>query len=208
MPTKPTSYPEWASSGDIVEPTAAKKAAGNTPGEHIIHAFENWTKNLAYRWIQWFDEGAPGSWTTPATWAIGSLTSGTFLMIGNTAGPVPPSLSATGPAGAGAWEATISVPLSKGTIVNTVKVRISILTGGAGHASVFTLRKTTGFNQTAAFPTLSAALDTQTSGTAIGEYVLTLTPGSPITIDNDTMIVIDWTLGTGGDGVLWGYRVD
>lgn len=59
---KPSTLPEWASSptsGDIVEPSAPKKAAGwakvsGTP-EKPLYQYFNWYQNLVYLWTTWFD---------------------------------------------------------------------------------------------------------------------------------------------------------
>lgn len=55
MATKPTSLPEWASSGVIVEPAAGKKALGWTT-ERPAYTFFNWLFNLIYQWIQYLNE--------------------------------------------------------------------------------------------------------------------------------------------------------
>jgi hypothetical protein len=60
MPTKPSQLPEWATDGDnIIEPSGGRKAAGWLSGNRPPAQTFNWWQNLAYRWLQWIDQGKP-----------------------------------------------------------------------------------------------------------------------------------------------------
>lgn len=52
---KPAQTPEWASSGDKVEPTAGKKAAGYASNEKPAAQHFNWLFGLIYEWLLWLD---------------------------------------------------------------------------------------------------------------------------------------------------------
>jgi len=57
MATKPTTpVPDWANSGDTVEPPAAKIAAGWSPEEKPPAEYENFMQNLRDQWGAYFEE--------------------------------------------------------------------------------------------------------------------------------------------------------
>ncbi len=53
---KPSTLPEWATGGDVVEPIAGKKAVGFVDEEHPPAQHLNWLFLLIYQWILWFDD--------------------------------------------------------------------------------------------------------------------------------------------------------
>ena len=88
MSTKPTSVPEWASSGtaEITEPSSGKKAAGWIV-EKPAHDYFNWLLKTIYLWCQYLSDGvftgliqvtngfkSTGVTTTPGVEAVGSST--------------------------------------------------------------------------------------------------------------------------------------
>lgn len=61
MATKPTTLPQWATSGDRVEPAASKKAqgwVGGVGGDRPPAQWWNWLLHLIYLWLQYVDENA------------------------------------------------------------------------------------------------------------------------------------------------------
>lgn len=54
MEAQPTTLPEWATNGDIVEPDQSKKEEGWLLLEKPPHQYENWRTNLVYQWLKWF----------------------------------------------------------------------------------------------------------------------------------------------------------
>jgi len=77
MATKPTTLPQWATTGTVTEPSAGKKALGWI-AEKPPFAYLNWILNLVYQWIQYLD--APvGTGSNPGFSATGGPTNGTGL---------------------------------------------------------------------------------------------------------------------------------
>lgn len=57
MADKPTTLPEWASDGtNNTEPTSTQKDTGWTPGQDGVSDYDNWYKELVYRWVQYLSD--------------------------------------------------------------------------------------------------------------------------------------------------------
>lgn len=58
MADKPTTLPEWATAGtNNTEPSAPQKDSGWTPGQDGISDYDNWYKELVYRWCAYLSDG-------------------------------------------------------------------------------------------------------------------------------------------------------
>lgn len=58
MATKPLQTPEWASAGtNNTEPSLAQKQSGWNPNQDGISDYDNWYKELVYRWCQYLSDG-------------------------------------------------------------------------------------------------------------------------------------------------------
>lgn len=59
MSAKPTSLPIWATdaAAQVTEPNLAKKQQGHLGGEPLFGDYENWWKNLVYRWAEYLRDG-------------------------------------------------------------------------------------------------------------------------------------------------------
>lgn len=130
--TKPTKYPQWASdgtTGQIVEPSTAKKALGWII-EKPPFQFFNWLFNLIYQWVEWFDQGYEGvvfvnyAATTTGTYTVplGS----THLMVDTTGGAITLQLpDVTGNNGMKVRATKISVDANAVTITASSGKKIS-----------------------------------------------------------------------------------
>ena len=56
MATKPTTLPQWATTGTVTEPSAGKKALGWI-AEKPPFAYMNWLLNLIYQWCAYVNDG-------------------------------------------------------------------------------------------------------------------------------------------------------
>jgi hypothetical protein len=72
MITKPTQYPEWATTDvidpiegtpNVLEPPKAKKEVGWIPGEQAPNNFMNWIHRLTNDWVKYFDSVVPETLT-------------------------------------------------------------------------------------------------------------------------------------------------
>lgn len=58
MSAKPASLPQWATDGtNNTEPSLAQKQTGWTPGQDGVSDYDNWYKELVYRWCQYINDG-------------------------------------------------------------------------------------------------------------------------------------------------------
>src|SRR5258706_8948778 len=64
MGSRPETFPTWAESGAVVEPTEGDKASGWFPNNKLPAPFENWLGRDRARWLRYLDplsgDGAPG----------------------------------------------------------------------------------------------------------------------------------------------------
>ncbi len=119
-----------------------------------------------------------------------------------TVGVMGPLVTATG---GGPWQWTFELRLMKGQIVTHVDVRVKVAAGAA--ATTVRLAKQTGLVQVAGDPTYStAAAPSVTSAAASADYLLTLTPAAPITVDGDMALFVAWEPHNVNDA-LYGARV-
>lgn len=59
--SRPPALPRWADvAGAIVTPTSGKLDIGYVPGERPPAQYENWNKNLVYKWIGYLDANLGG----------------------------------------------------------------------------------------------------------------------------------------------------
>lgn len=58
MADKPTTLPAWATDlSNNTEPSSGQKATGWTPGQDGISDYDNWYKELVYRWCSYLNDG-------------------------------------------------------------------------------------------------------------------------------------------------------
>lgn len=71
MATKPSSLPEWATAGAVVEPLLAEKQLGWVAGSRGPAQWFNWWMRLVYQWMVWLDafESDPHTWTALQTFS-------------------------------------------------------------------------------------------------------------------------------------------
>lgn len=91
LPARPTTAPDWADSGSIVQPTSDQIAAGWAPAQKPPAQFTNWWQNLAGNWLKYLDammmaqvfgSGADGVGTFDGTTACAgaTLSGGTYTL--------------------------------------------------------------------------------------------------------------------------------
>lgn len=132
---RPSALPEWASSpasGDILEPSAGRKASGwvrvNGVPEKPPYQTFNWYQERVYRWIQWFDENISTGLTATPTFAALTVTGVTTLssvLIANAQGIESATASSVLNVGTGANTSTLNI----GTGSNTQIVNIGTGSG-------------------------------------------------------------------------------
>ncbi len=209
-PTQPADLPEWADGGSarLVKPTSAKRQKGFGVGEHPLSEFLNWWMNLVYLWVVYLQAWVaywkalpPGAWQFIGVFTIDSNGStGTYAVTYN-----PKKLTRTG--GTATVQDVLYIPitgLQLGQVITSIDVRVKV--GGGAAAMQVDLMETTGLNSTGGDPSEGGA-GSVTSAASAGNKILTITPGSPITVTNDRDFVLRWGPRNGGD-ILYGFRIN
>jgi len=134
-------------------------------------------------------------WQMPIDYGV-AVTGGATFSI-NTSGALVGSGFAS--------QATVLLPLAKAHIGQPITDVLARISQGGGTAVVVELYKITGLSTTGGAPT--ATLVATATSPGAGQQLLTLTPGSPITLSADEALVVRWKPSNTND-TMYGLRFD
>ena len=149
---KPTTLPEWASSGLKITPSSGKQQNGWNVGEIPPAQFENWRANLVYDWLNWLDDHTDATRTL-----IVPASDGIIQISGN--GWLFQETLWDGSGGVAGDRVFFPLNLEIGAVLKTVRGYVKDTNGANGTLQVVVARaaQTTGSGSTIASSSVSAA---------------------------------------------------